>query len=264
MPVTLPAAARNPRMAGSRISFLSLAAPAYNEAGGIAGVVQAWLDYLRTSAEVERFEIVVCNDGSGDGTGAVLDELAGRNPEIVAVHHAQNRGAAAALSTAIDHTRGDWVLLIDSDGQFPIGNLPAMIEAVSQPGVEAAIGVRRAKHDGLFARFGSGASGAVCNWIYGTSYRDFNSAFKLVSGPLLRSLRLEAKGLNYSTEVTSRLAEHDVRLAEVEIEHAARRHGTSKMRLARGARDRLLFVLYLGLRHLLLRKQVLRKDHPCS
>ena len=264
MPVTTPAAVRNASKSGARIAFLSLAAPAYNEAVGIAGVVQSWLDYLRASAEVERFEIVICNDGSADGTGAALDELAGRNPEVVAVHHTVNQGAAAALSTAIDRTRGDWVLLLDSDGQFPIENLPAMAEAVSRPEVLAAIGVRGAKKDSLFARFGTKASGAVCNWIHGTAYRDFNSAFKLVSGPLLRSLRLEAKGLNYSTEVSSRLAENGVRMAEVEIRHAERRHGVSKMRLARGARDRLLFVLYIGLRHLLLRKQVLRRGGPCS
>ena len=239
---------------------LSVAAPAYNEAEGIAAVVADWHDFL-SSQGLADFEIVICNDGSKDDTGAILDRLAKSYPQLRPLHFGVNQGAAAALNAAIAATTGNWVLLIDSDGQFPIQNLPDMIEALRRSGGMAAIGIR-CKKDAAFARFGSWASGLLCNLAHGTRLADFNSAFKLVSGPVLRGLGLEAKGMNYSTEVTSRLLECGIVPVEVTIEHRPRTAGVSSMKLMRGARDRFLFVLYIMLRQALLGLGILTRPKP--
>lgn len=239
---------------------LSVAAPAYNEAAGIEDVVAEWHDFL-TTQDLADFEIIICNDGSGDRTGDILDRLTLSYPRLRPLHFERNQGAAAALNAAIAATRGDWVLLIDSDGQFPIQNLPLMLEALRASQGLAAIGVRR-KKDVPFARFGSWASGGLCNLLHGTHLRDFNSAFKLVWGPTLRGLGLEARGMNYSTEVTSRLLERGIVPVEVLIEHRLRATGTSNMKLVRGAAHRLLFVGYIALRQLLLRLGVLIRPAP--
>lgn len=236
---------------------LSVAAPAYNEGAGIRAVVENWLNFLRDSPEVTRFEIVICNDGSSDSTAAVLKDLARDNAEVHVIQFAQNQGAAVALKAAIAATRLDWVLLVDSDGQFPIENLLALLRGLRGTRALAAIGVRQ-KKDTFFARFGTWTSGLACNSLYGTRLRDFNSACKLVWGPLLRSLHLEAKGMNYSTEVTARLLECGVSIAEVEIAHRARSSGASSMRLIRGSLHRLLFVCYLAMRQVLFRIGVLQ------
>jgi glycosyltransferase involved in cell wall biosynthesis len=239
---------------------LSVAAPAYNEADGIAALVADWHDFL-AGQDLADFEIVICNDGSTDDTGTVLDRLALAYPRLRPLHFAVNQGAAAALNAAIAATLGDWVLLLDSDGQFPIQNLPAMLAGLRRSGGQAAIGIRQ-KKDVAFARFGSWASGVLCNWAHGSQLKDFNSAFKLVSGPVLRGLGLEAKGMNYSTEVTSRLLECGIVPVEVTIEHRPRTTGTSSMKLARGARDRFLFVLYVILRQALLKRAILIRPQP--
>ena len=237
---------------------LSLAAPAFNEAEGIRLVVEGWHQYLVAQKHIQQFEIVVCNDGSRDATGTVLNQLASDYPEVRPIHFDQNRGAAAALSAAIAATTLDWVLLTDSDGQFPIDNASRMFEEVRRLQVPAAIGIRH-KKDRLFARFGTSSSALICNLFHGSSIRDFNSAFKLVWGPLLRSLNFEAKGMNYSTEVTSRLLECGVPIVEVDIEHRQRMTGASHMKMLRGAVHRLLFVAHLGLRQILFKADVLRR-----
>ena len=236
---------------------LSVAAPAYNEESGIRAVLENWLQFLRGTSEIGRFEIVICNDGSRDSTGAVLSSMAADNPEVCVVQFDKNQGAGAALTAAIAATRLDWVLLVDSDGQFPIENLRPLLAGLRGVRALAAIGIRQ-KKDTLFARFGTWASGVVCNLLYGTRILDFNSACKLVWGPLLRSLRLEARGMNYSTEVTARLLECGVSIVEVAIEHRPRTSGTSSMRLIRGSLHRLLFVCYLAMRGLLFRIGVLQ------
>jgi dolichol-phosphate mannosyltransferase len=212
---------------------------------------------LKAHTEIAEFEIVVCNDGSRDDTGIILDELASFLPELRPVHFDRNQGAAAALATAIEATRFEWVLLTDSDGQFPIENLSRMWAAIQSNSTPASLGIRQ-KKDSHFAKFGTWASGKVCNLVHGTRIADFNSAFKLIWGPLVRSLSLEAKGMNYSTEVTSRLLEYGIKLTEVEIEHRPRTTGKSSMKLLHGSIHRLFFVSYIALRQLLLRLEVLR------
>ena len=240
---------------------LSLACPAYNEADGIEKIVEGWLTYLRALPGLERFEIIVCNDGSRDATGSILDKLAAANPEVRPVHHKVNQGAGAALATAIAGTRLQWVALIDADGQFPVDNIVSLAQAIAASKGLAAIGVRLGKKDTLFARFGTWSSAGLCNLFHGTHLRDFNSAFKLVAGDVLRSLRLEAKGLNYSTEISSKLLEKRVEMAEVDIRHLPRAHGTSSLRAVRDAVHRFLFVIYIGVRQWLLRLKILHVPH---
>ncbi|MGI5153725.1 glycosyltransferase family 2 protein [Microbispora sp. CA-102843] len=238
---------------------ISVAAPAYNEADTIAAVVREWQDYLENTPAVGDWEIVVCDDGSGDATGEILAGLRARCPRLVVVTFERNRGAGAAIAAAIAHTRLDWVVLLDSDGQFPIANLDRVLPRVQAGEALAFSGARIRKADGVAYRWGSAASGAVSNLLHHTRYRDFNSIFKVVHGPLFRSLPLESAGMNCSTEITARVAEMGHEWVEVPIEHRERGGGTRGWRYLRGARDRALFVAYLGYRHWLLRRGVLRR-----
>lgn len=237
---------------------LSIAAPAYNEMAGIEHIIRHWHIFLKNETTIKSFEIVICNDGSQDETGAILDRLAKEHPEIRPIHFQKNQGAAAALTAAIAATQLDWILLMDSDDQFPIENLQAMLTALSDSRALAALGIR-AKKDNWIAQLGSKASGAICNIVHGSNMKDFNSAFKLVYGPLLRSLHLEAKGMNYSTEITSRLLEQKINIVQVDIKHKARTLGKSHIKIIRDGLYRLLFVIYIALRQLLIWLEILRK-----
>ncbi|WP_049564505.1 glycosyltransferase family 2 protein [Nonomuraea sp. SBT364] len=243
---------------------VSVAAPAYNEAANIAASVREWRDYLRGHPAVGAWEIVVCDDGSSDGTGAILRDLREAVPELVVVTFGRNRGAGAAIAAAIAATRLDWVVLLDSDGQFPIAELDRFLPRVEAGDGVAFSGARVKKADSLPYRWGSAASGAVSNVLHGTRFRDFNSIFKLVHGPLLRSVPLESGGMNCSTEITARIAELGHTWVEIPIRHRSRGGGRRGWRFARGALDRALFVTYLGFRHWLLRRGVLRAPMPAE
>ncbi|MET9246410.1 glycosyltransferase family 2 protein [Nonomuraea sp. NPDC003709] len=237
---------------------ISVAAPAYNEADNIAAAVTEWRDYLERNPAIGAWEIVVCDDGSADATGRILEGLRAECPRLVVVTFERNRGAGAAIAAAIARTRMNWVVLLDSDGQFPIANLDRFIERIRAGAGLAFSGARIRKADSLPYRWGSAASGAVSNLLHRTRYRDFNSIFKVVHGPLFRALPLESAGMNCSTEITARVAELGHAWVELPIEHRERGGGSRGWRFWRGARDRALFVGYLGLRHWLLRRGVLR------
>ncbi|GIH76990.1 hypothetical protein Plo01_34190 [Planobispora longispora] len=244
--------------AASRTVDVSVAAPAFNEAENIAASVGEWREYLEGHPVIGAWEIVVCDDGSTDATRAILEELSRECPGLVVVGFTRNRGAGAAIAAAIAATRLDWVALLDSDGQFPIANLDGFLDRIRRGEGTAFSGARIRKADGLPYRWGSALSGAVGNLLHGTRYRDFNSIFKVVYGPLFRALPLESGGMNCSTEITARVVELGHDWIEVPIEHRERGGGSRGWRFWRGARDRALFVGYLGYRHWLLRRGVLR------
>jgi glycosyltransferase involved in cell wall biosynthesis len=240
---------------------VSVAAPAFNEAENIAAAVAEWKGYLERHPAVASWEIIICNDGSTDSTGAILAALQDDCPQLAVVDFGTNRGAGAAIAAAIARTRLDWVVLLDSDGQFPIANLDRFLEGVLAGEGLAFSGARIKKADGLLYRWGSATSGMVSNILHGTRYRDFNSIFKVVHGSLFRDLLLEAGGMNCSTEITARVAEHGHTWTELPIEHRERGGGSRGWRFWSGARDRALFVGYMGLRRWLLRRGVLRAPH---
>src|SRR5256884_7311899 len=153
---------------GEAFRSVAIAAPAFNEAAGIELSVRSCQDALQALSSLDWAEIVVCNDGSHDATGALLDALARDCPALRPVHHSTNRGAGRAMATAIAHTRAAWVLLLDADGQFPPTCLDLFEAAVAaRPEARALLGERRRKHDSLFAQAGARLATALLNTPYG-------------------------------------------------------------------------------------------------
>jgi dolichol-phosphate mannosyltransferase len=225
---------------------LSIAAPAYNEGSTLHALVTSWMEYLQQQSAIAEFEIVICNDGSTD------------NKEVRPINFRINQGAAAALTAAIAATRYDWVLLIDADDQFPIQNFSVLLTTLKQTSCKAVLGIRN-KQDSFIARYGSKLSGMICNVIHRSTLRDFNSACKLVEGKLLRSLKLETRGMNYSTEITSRLLECKVTIEEVDIIHQHRKAGKSNVKILKDSFARMLFVGYILIRQILLKFGILNR-----
>src|SRR5438445_8411535 len=95
---------------------LSVLVPCYNEEGNLPELVE------RTERAFERRgitgEIILVDDGSEDGTGAEIDALAATRPYVTAIHHPVNRGMAAAWKSALERSRGRYVLTIDADLQY--------------------------------------------------------------------------------------------------------------------------------------------------
>lgn len=101
---------------------LSVVIMAYNEEANLPVVVREATAYL--DANLARWELLLVDDGSSDGTGAVADALAASRPgRIRALHHATNQGMGAAIRTGYAAATLDWVTLLPADGQIA----PAML-----------------------------------------------------------------------------------------------------------------------------------------
>jgi biofilm PGA synthesis N-glycosyltransferase PgaC len=94
-----------------RAPAITFLVPCHNDQNIIAETI----DYLLLNQKYPDFEVIAINDGSSDGTGRILDELAARHPRLRVIHLASNQGKAVGLTTGALLTRNEFLICIDSD-----------------------------------------------------------------------------------------------------------------------------------------------------
>jgi len=159
---------------GDSAPYLSIAAPAYNEAEVIQKVVLYWGECL------ERMdlsgEIVLCNDGSTDGTKEILASLQEELPCLRVVGSEENHGYGAALATAIAACKGNYIATIDSDGQFDLMDIKNFLVEIEKEGVDGVVGYRVAKQDSPARVLADRCLNGIARALFGTRLRDTNCA----------------------------------------------------------------------------------------
>lgn len=105
-----------PRTAGLHISVIVMA---YNEVATLRSVVDE-IDGALGGSDW-RYEILIVDDGSSDGTGEVADVLARERPHVLAIHHEGNRGIGEVYRSGFGSSRGEYLTFLPADGQFPAG-----------------------------------------------------------------------------------------------------------------------------------------------
>jgi polyisoprenyl-phosphate glycosyltransferase len=120
--------------------LLSVVAPMYEE----EEIVRPFVARVVAALEGEQFELVLVDDGSGDGTGAALAEAAKADPRVKVICLSRNFGHQAALTAGLEHARGDAVVMLDGDLQDPPEVIPRLVERWRE-GAEVVYAVREAR-----------------------------------------------------------------------------------------------------------------------
>jgi glycosyltransferase involved in cell wall biosynthesis len=202
---------------------LSLVLPAHNEAENIEAVVSRALDVL--PRVVRDVEIIVVNDGSHDETGAIIDRLAAEHAEVIAIHHPVNRGYGAALTSGFRAATGDSIMFMDSDRQFDIADINALLPYV--PYYDIVAGYRIQRRDPLYRRLYGKMFGLVVLVLFGVHLRDTDCAFKIYRAELLNTIELTTPGALINTEMLARSKRRGATIVEVGVNHYPRFAGES-------------------------------------
>jgi dolichol-phosphate mannosyltransferase len=121
-------------------ALISVVAPAYDE----VDLIDAFVARTFAALDGEHVELVVVDDGSGDGTAERLDALAAGEPRLRVVHLSRNFGHQAALTAGLEHARGDAVVMLDADLQDPPEVIPDLVERW-RAGSDVVYAVREAR-----------------------------------------------------------------------------------------------------------------------
>jgi glycosyltransferase involved in cell wall biosynthesis len=212
-------------------STTSVVIPAFNEAENIARVVT-------DMAEAGRWhEIIVVDDGSADGTG----ELA-RAAGASVVRHPYNKGNGAAVKSGVRRAKGDYVLIIDGDGQHRAGDALRLVSRLGE--YDLVVGARSGCTQATRSRrAGNRVLNGLAAYLTGRPIPDLTSGLRAARrGCLSEFLHLLPNGFSTPTTTTLAFIKAGYNVAFEPIE-AQRRLGRSKIRLIRdGARFFLILL----------------------
>ncbi|MEJ5298071.1 MAG: glycosyltransferase family 2 protein [Armatimonadota bacterium] len=201
------------------LNELSVFFPAHNEEENIAPLVRSALEVLPAFAR--RFEIIVVDDGSSDGTRQEAERLARRHGEVRCVSHPHNRGYGGALKTGLREARCEWVFFTDADRQFDLSELGLLV-AEALKGADVVIGYRRRRRDPAHRSINAALYRTMIRLLFGLKVRDIDCAFKLLRAGLVRDLPLKSEGALISAELLIRLRKRGARIKEVPVTHYPR------------------------------------------
>ena len=205
---------------------LSVIIPAYNEASTIATVIE-----LVRACGVPDLQLIIVDDCSTDGTGAILDALP-PSPDLTILHHPVNRGKGAAIRTAQQHVAGDGVIIQDADLEYSPSEFPALLRPIAEGKAEAVFGSRYSGReilvDSFWHYFGNKVLTLASNIFSNLHLTDMETCYKMVRADLFTSLTLECNRFGFEPEITAKLAARRARIYEIPIAYTARPYDQGK------------------------------------
>jgi glycosyltransferase involved in cell wall biosynthesis len=217
------------------VTSVSAFFPCYNDEHSIARMVRdvraALLD------RVGDLEIIVVDDGSTDGSLAVLRSLTADVPELRIVAHEVNRGYGGALQSGFGAATKQWVFYTDGDAQYDASEVVHCIDVASDE-VDVVQGFKIGRGDAWYRRIIGRVYHHTVKLLFGLPVRDTDCDFRLIRRSMMDRVELTATSGVICVELMHSLAQLDARVVEVGVSHHWRPHGRSQFfRLGRIARS---------------------------
>ena len=207
---------------------VSLVMPAYNEEDNLPLAVAQAREPL--GAIAPAWEIVVVNDGSGDRTAAIADELAAADARVRAVHHPQNRGLGAAIATGFDAARGEVLIYCDADLPFEMSALPEAYAVLEREGADVVACYRLDREgDGPRRKLFTAVYNGITRLALGLRVRDVNCPLKVLRREVFEAEGLHSTGVFIDAELLARARRNGFRIVQYGVAYSPRAHGTSTL-----------------------------------
>jgi dolichol-phosphate mannosyltransferase len=153
---------------------ISAVIPARNEADNLGELI----DEIHQALQGRSYEIVVVDDGSDDGTPALLERLSAADPRVVHLRHPRSLGRSAAVYSGTRKAKGKHIVTLDGDGQNDPVYIPVLAERLADPAVGLVAGQRLGRKDTTAKRMASRIANAVRRRLLGDGTRDTGCGLK--------------------------------------------------------------------------------------
>lgn len=235
---------------------LAVVIPVHDEAGAIAPLIAAVAE--AAAASTDAWEIVVVDDGSTDGSTAILDRLRSGLPQLRVVRHERQSGQSAALVTGVRAVCAPWVVTLDGDGQNDprdIGGIWRCAQRAEVAGAPVlAIGHRRVRKDDIGRKAVSWLATRWSALVFGHGVVDQGCGTKCFRREVFMSL---PQFDHMHRFLPALFAAFDAQILSVPVRHSPRLYGRSHYRNLRRIREAMVDAIGI----LWLRRRLLRVPH---
>ncbi len=222
--------------------LISVVVPVYNEVESLRELC-AKIEEVFKRAELP-LELILVNDGSTDGSGALMEELARTYDNIVIAGFSRNRGKAAALNEGFRLAKGEFVATIDADLQDDPEAIPAMITYLQETGLDLVSGWKQHRQDPFIKKYTSRIFNLTVRLLTGLPLHDINNGLKVYQAEVVKNIYVYGE-LHRFIPVLAK--EKGFKSGEFKVRHFPRKYGKTKYgasRFYKGFLD-LLTVLFI-------------------
>jgi glycosyltransferase involved in cell wall biosynthesis len=204
---------------------LSFVFPMYNEIDNIEACVQGTMQ-IGNQMDID-YEIVIVDDASTDGCGALADKLAELYPVIKVIHHPVNRKLGGALKTGFAGATKQYLLYMDSDLPLDFADVCAAIPKIGN--ADMLIGYRKTRDESFRRKFISTVYNRMIRLMFGLKVRDVNFSFKLFKREVFQQIILESEGSFIDAELLIEAYKKGYVIREVGLNYYPRVAGVSTL-----------------------------------
>jgi len=210
---------------------LSVVIPIRNEAPSLKELHRELTDTL--TAWGRPYEILVIDDGSTDDSFSILSGLQAVDPHLRVIRFRRNFGQTAAFAAGFDYARGRYIVTSDGDLQNDPRDIPSMVETLER-GYDIVCGWRKDRKDPFVSRrLPSMLANGLISRVTGVRLHDYGCSLKVFRSEVVKPMKLYGEMHRFLPAIAS---EQGVSIAEVVVNHRARRHGRSKYGISRTVR----------------------------
>jgi glycosyltransferase involved in cell wall biosynthesis len=199
--------------------------PCYNDAATIGSLVA--IADLVSREFTSDYEILVVDDGSTDGSRALLVDLQTRYPHLRLVLHDRNQGYGGALQSGFANASKDWVFYTDGDGQYDVFELCDLL-AVMQDGVDVVNGYKISRSDPATRIVIGTLYLRLMRVLFNFHVRDVDCDFRLIRRRVFETIQLHHTSGVICLELVKKLELAGYRFADYPVHHYHRKHGKSE------------------------------------
>lgn len=225
-----------------KVSELSVFFPAYNEEANIVKTVEQAAKILPQIAS--KYEIIIVDDGSGDRTGEMADQLARSLKFVKVIHHQPNQGYGASLRSGFYNSQYAWIAFTDADGQFDFTEITKFLKKQKETNADLVIGYYLQRAVSFYRKINSFLWQLVIFLLFGLKVRDIDCGFKLLRRKVIETIpRLESeRGAFISSELLVKAQKSGFKIVEIGVHHFPDLAGGST-----GASPKVIFNSFIDL-----------------
>lgn len=213
-------------MKRNQSSSISVFFPCYNDERTIGRLVDE--AHKTLAALTDKYEVIVIDDGSLDGSQKVLRNYQKKYPETFRpVFHKKNKGYGGALKDGFKNARHELIFYTDGDGQYDVGELP-ILWGLMTPDVNFINGIKMERQDFVHRVIIGNFYALLMRWAFLLPIYDVDCDFRLIRRSLLRKLALKSDSGSICVELVKKAQRAGAKFRQVSIHHYPRRFGKSQ------------------------------------